>query len=59
LRCPARRQAADPGTPGLHYVAERRDLIRYPEFFPLEEGLANRQSRRAGKALCKTTTARL
>jgi len=34
-------------------------MIRYPEFSPPEEGLANRQSRRAGKAMCKTTTARL
>ena len=51
--------AADPGATGLHYVAERRDMIRYSEFFPPEEGLANRQCRRAGKAMCKTTTARL
>ena len=43
LRCPARRQAADPAALGLHYVAERRDMIRYPDFPPPEEGLANRQ----------------
>jgi len=39
----AQRQAANAVAPGLHYVAERRDMIRYPEFSPPEEGLANRQ----------------
>src|SRR3989304_1226881 len=56
-RSPARRQAADSGAPGLHYVAERRDMIRYPEFSPRKKGWQIGSG--PTEAMCKTTTARL
>jgi hypothetical protein len=48
----SKRQAADAL---LHYVAERRDMIRYPEFVQRGWQIGSGPT----EALCKTTTARL
>jgi hypothetical protein len=52
LRSPTKRRAANQL---LHYVAERRDMIRYPEFVQRGWQIGSGPT----EALCKTTTARL
>jgi len=52
LRSRTKRQAAD-GL--LHYVAERREMIRYPEFLAKGWQIGSGPT----EAMCKTTTARL